>query len=87
MNEALLNTKLNDLNSYLLEDERDRADSTIKKYKSTVRDFLIWIYDKKGISLDNISKTIVREYRDELMKQYENYKTLNNRISAVNVYL
>ena len=36
MNEVLLNTKLNNLNSYLLEDEKDRADSTIKKYKSMV---------------------------------------------------
>ena len=87
MNEVLLNTKLNDLNSYLLEDEKDRADSTIKKYKSIARDFLIWTYDTKGISLDDMSRTYVKDYRAELMRHYENYRTLNNRISIVNVYL
>ena len=87
MNEVLLNTKLNNLNSYLLDDEKDRADSTIKKYKSIARDFLIWTYDTKGISLDDMSRTFVKEYRTELMRHYENYRTLNNRISIVNVYL
>ena len=87
MNEVLLSSKLNDLNTYLLEDEKDRAESTIKKYKSIVRDFLIWTYDTKGISLDEMSRTFVKEYRTELMRHYENYKTLNNRISAINVYL
>ena len=87
MNEVLLNVKLNDLNSYLLEDEKDRAESTIRKYKSIARDFLIWTYDTKGISLDDMSRTFVKEYRTELMRHYENYKTLNNRISAINVYL
>lgn len=87
MNEVLLNAKLNDLNSYLLEDEKDRAESTIRKYKSIARDFLIWTYDTKGISIDDMSRTFVKEYRTELMRHYENYKTLNNRISAINVYL
>ena len=87
MNEVLLNTKLNDLKSYLLEDEKDRADSTIKKYKSIARDFLIWTYDTKGITLDGMSRTYVKDYRTELMRHYENYRTLNNRISIVNVYL
>lgn len=87
MNEVLLNTKLNNLNSYLLEDEKDRAESTIRKYKSIARDFLIWTYDTKGISLDDMSRTFVKEYRTELMRHYENYRTLNNRISIVNVYL
>lgn len=87
MNEVLLNAKLNDLNSYLLEDEKDRADSTIKKYKSIARDFLIWTYDTKGITLDDMSRTYVKDYRTELMRHYENYRTLNNRISIVNVYL
>ena len=87
MNEVLLNIKLNNLNSYLLEDEKDRADSTIKKYKSIARDFLIWTYDTKGISLNDMSRTYVKDYRTELMRHYENYRTLNNRISIVNVYL
>ena len=87
MNEVLLNTKLNNLNSYLLDDEKDRADSTIKKYKSIARDFLIWTYDTKGITLKDMSRTYVKDYRTELMRHYENYRTLNNRISIVNVYL
>lgn len=87
MNEVLLNKKLDDFNSFLLEDEKDRAKSTIKKYKSILREFLIWTYDIKGKSLIDMSRTLVKEYRDELMKRYENYRTLNNRISAVNVYL
>ena len=80
MNEVLLNAKLNELNSYFLEDAKDRADSTIKKYKSIVRDFLIWTYEIKGISLDDMSRTYVKDYRTELMRHYENYRTLNNAL-------
>ena len=87
MKEELLNKKLKEFNSYLLEDEKDRSVNTIKKYKSVVRDFILWVYDFKRIKEKDLTRTIVKEYRDILIKKYENFRTINNRICIVNVYL
>jgi len=56
-------------------------DSTIKNYIWHVDKFLKWLDNQK------ISKSIVNEYFDYLLKKYNSVNTINLRLKIINNYL
>ncbi|MCP1102412.1 integrase/recombinase XerD [Aequitasia blattaphilus] len=68
---------------YLKTEEKSRT--TVEKYERDARKFLVFVRSNTGTS-DKISKTLVLDYKEALMKEYRT-SSVNSMLAAVNNYL
>ena len=86
MNKKNLKALLADFEHYLRY-EVENSNSTIKKYVSETKKFLIWLYDVNHKTVAEITKELIVEYKNYLKDKYDNPYTINGKIGMNHIFL
>ena len=86
MNERFLSKLLSRFEKYLLY-EIENKDSTVKKYLSETKRFSKWLYDDKHLTITEIVKEVILNFKDYLCEKYDNPDTINGKLGINHIFL
>jgi site-specific recombinase XerD len=86
MNKRFLSNLLHKYEAHLMYD-KENVGATVKKYVSEAKKFLIWLYDIKHLTVSDITKKVIMDYKEYLHKSYNNYHTINVKLGINHIFL